>query len=48
MVTFTTLGYGDILQTDELLRLLTGIEAILGMSFWGILIAGFTSNARDY
>lgn len=48
MVTFTTLGYGDISQESETLRLLSGFEALLGMSFWGILIAGFTSNAKDY
>ena len=48
MVTFATLGYGDISQTDILLKLLSGFEAILGMSLWGILIAGFTSNSKDY
>jgi hypothetical protein len=48
MVTFTTLGYGDISQTKEFLKLMSGLEAILGMTFWGILIAGFTSNAKDY
>lgn len=48
MVTFTTLGYGDIKQTNESLKLLSGFEALLGMSFWGILIAGFTNNSKDY
>lgn len=48
MVTFTTLGYGDISQPDRVLKILSGLEAMLGMSFWGILIAGFTSNAKDY
>jgi len=48
IVTFSTLGYGDISQTDKYLRLLSGIEALLGMSLWGILIAGFTSNAKAY
>ncbi len=48
MVTFTTLGYGDISQKIILLKLLSGLEAIMGMSFWGILIAGFTSNSKDY
>ena len=48
MVTFSTLGYGDITQSDGLLRILSGLEAILGMSFWGILIAGFTNNSKDY
>ena len=48
MVTFTTLGYGDIIQKTEILKLLSGFEALLGMSFWGILIAGFTNNSKDY
>ena len=48
MVTFSTLGYGDITQSDKVLRLFSGLEAILGMSFWGILIAGFTNNTKDY
>lgn len=48
MVTFTTLGYGDISQPSIGLKLLSGFEALLGMTFWGILIAGFTSNAKDY
>ena len=48
IVTFTTLGYGDISQTNVYLRLLSSFEALLGMSFWGILIAGFTSNSKDY
>ncbi len=47
-VTFTTLGYGDISQTSGLLKLLSCLEALLGLTFWGILIAGFTSNAKDY
>ncbi len=47
-VTFTTLGYGDIAQHTTFLRVASGFEALLGMSFWGILIAGFTSNAKDY
>lgn len=48
IVTFTTLGYGDISQTNQYLKLLSAIEALLGMTFWGILIAGFTSNSKDY
>ncbi len=48
IVTFTTLGYGDILQKDDFLKILSAIEALLGMSFWGILIAGFTNNSKDY
>jgi hypothetical protein len=48
VVTFTTLGYGDILQNDNFLKILSAIEALLGMTFWGILIAGFTNNSKDY
>jgi hypothetical protein len=48
MITFTTLGYGDIHQKETFLQLVSGAEALLGMTFWGILIAGFTSNAKDY
>lgn len=48
IVTFTTLGYGDIKQEDDFLKILSAIEALAGMSFWGILIAGFTNNSRDY
>lgn len=48
MVTFTTLGYGDISQHAPALKILCGLEAIFGMTFWGILIAGFTSKAKDY
>jgi len=48
LVTFSTLGSSDIIQTDYILRLLSGLESILGVSFWGILIAGFSNNAKDY
>lgn len=45
MVTFTT---GNITQTHDYIKLLSGLEALLGLSFWAILIAGFTNNAKDY
>jgi len=48
IVTFTTLGFGDKLQTDIILKLASGLEALLGMSFWGILISGFSNNSKDY
>lgn len=48
MVTFTTVGYGDIIQPRGLLRILSGFEALFGLTFWGILIAGFTSKAKDH
>lgn len=46
--TFTTLSYGDITSASYVFKILTGTEALLGLSFWGILIAGFTGNAKDY
>lgn len=48
IVTFTTLGYGDINQTHGFLKIISAVEALLGMSLWGILIAGFTNNSKDY
>lgn len=48
IVTFTTLGYGDINQTHWFLKIVSALEALLGMSLWGILIAGFTNNSKDY
>lgn len=47
-VSFTTLGFGDISQTNNYLKLLSAFEALLGMTFWGLLIAGFASNSKDY
>lgn len=47
-LTFTTLGYGDVKQSTELLKLITGIEALFGITLWSLLIAGFTNNSKDY
>lgn len=46
-VTFTTLGYGDIYQKTSDLKLASGIEALLGIIFMGLVVAGF-SNKNKY
>lgn len=38
LTTITTLGYGDIVVIDETLRLLTGVEAILGLILMGFML----------
>ncbi|BEU25778.1 potassium channel family protein [Paraburkholderia sp. 22B1P] len=46
VVTFTTLGYGDILPTTTALKLLCGSEAILGAFTMGLIVAGFSNRSR--
>ena len=41
--TYTTLGYGDLSPLSRL-RILTSIEAFLGVINMGFLIAGYSSN----
>ena len=38
IVTFTTLGYGDIKPVDELVRILCGIQALLGATLMGLFV----------
>lgn len=45
IVTFTTLGYGDI-KPDESLKLICGSEALLGALLIGMLVAGFSNRSR--
>jgi hypothetical protein len=47
MVTFTTLGYGDILPKTTLLRMICGTEAFLGAFMMGLVVAGFTNRKTD-
>ncbi|UVL56244.1 potassium channel family protein [Pseudomonas sp. B21-035] len=47
MVTFTTLGYGDILPKTTLLRMICGVEAFLGAFMMGLVVAGFTNRKTD-
>ena len=48
IVTFVTLGYGDISQTSSLLQLLSAIEAFCGMFLTGLFLAGFASKTKQY
>ncbi|ENL3143874.1 two pore domain potassium channel family protein [Escherichia coli] len=47
VVTFSTLGYGDITPHTDILKVLAGSEALLGALTIGLLIAGF-SNKNKY
>ncbi|RQQ45898.1 potassium channel family protein [Burkholderia stagnalis] len=46
MVTYSTLGYGDILPKTSLARLLCGSEALLGAFTMGLVVAGFSNRNR--
>jgi hypothetical protein len=46
MVTFSTLGYGDILPKSSLARLLCGSEALVGAFTMGLVVAGFSNRNR--
>lgn len=48
MVTFVTLGYGDIFQKDTFLKLFSATEALLGMIFLGLFLAGYASKTKQY
>lgn len=48
IVTFVTLGYGDISQTSSPLQLLSAIEAFSGMFLTGLFLAGFASKTKQY
>ena len=47
MVTFTTLGYGDILPKTTTLRMICGSEAFLGAFMMGLVVAGFANRKAD-
>jgi len=46
LVTFTTLGYGDILPRGDLMRLACGSEALIGAFTMGFVVAGFANRSR--
>ncbi len=46
LITFTTLGYGDIYPSSELAKILCGSEALLGAFMIGLVVAGFSNRSR--
>ena len=48
IVTFVTLGYGDISQTSPPLQLMSAVEAFSGMFLTGLFLAGFASKTKQY
>ncbi|WP_437312269.1 potassium channel family protein [Sorangium sp. So ce388] len=46
IVTFTTLGYGDIAQRAPAIRLFSAAEAIIGAVSFGLMVAGFANKSR--
>jgi hypothetical protein len=46
VVTFTTLGYGDIYPTDAYMKIACGFEALIGGLSIGLLIGGFANKSR--
>lgn len=47
VVTLTSLGYGDI-RPDGIARLFAGVEVVLGLSFFGVIVAKISSVKQDY
>jgi voltage-gated potassium channel len=45
--TVTTVGYGDVVPTTDVGRLIGGIELVLGVSFIAFLTAGVTSTVVE-
>ena len=48
IVTYTTLGHGEITQSNTFLRYVSSIEALLGLILTGLMIAGFAAKSKDY
>ena len=46
VVTFTTLGYGDIKPHTNFMKMVCSSEAILGAILLGLIIAGFSNKSR--
>lgn len=48
VITFTTLGYGDITPTDSdiYLKIFSSIEALIGALFIGLIVAGFSNRSK--
>ena len=47
VTTLTSLGYGDI-RPEGAARLLAGAEVVLGLSFFGVIVAKISSVKQDY
>lgn len=48
VVSFTTLGYGEITQNNTFLKLYAALEALIGLSIMALAVAGFSSKSKDY
>ncbi|WP_236191205.1 potassium channel family protein [Pseudomonas pharyngis] len=48
IVTFVTLGYGDIYQKVTPLRIYSSLEAFGGMFLIGLFLAGYASKSKQY
>lgn len=46
MITFTTLGYGDILPKTAYQKIMCGTEALTGAFLIGLVIAGFANRSK--
>lgn len=46
VVTFTTLGYGDITPKTDLMKMMCGSEAAIGAFVIGLVVAGFANRSR--
>ena len=46
VITFTTLGYGDISPTDDYAKIICSLEALLGGLSIGLLIGGVANRSR--
>ena len=48
IVTFVTLGYGDITQKTNFLQIYSALEAFSGMFLLGLFLAGYASKSKQY
>lgn len=48
IVSFTTLGFGDITQKSSFLRLFSALESLSGLVLMGLFLAGYASKTKRY
>lgn len=48
IVSFTTLGFGDITQNTSFLRLFSALESLSGLVLMGLFLAGYASRTKRY